>query len=150
MPRSLSNDLRYNPLMELHLQVKEARKQAGLTQEQLASMAQVRRRDLSRFENGENVTMRTFYKIVSSLPNLTELTLGHVRLKKEEDSPALSAEENLRERAAALKEAIRQQRGEATSAAAPAGSEPGVNRELTLLQTIGQLLVEIAGGERRS
>jgi transcriptional regulator with XRE-family HTH domain len=133
--------------MELHLQVKEARKQAGLTQEQLATAAQVRRRDISRFENGENVTMRTFYKIISSLPNLKELTLGHVRLRKEEDAPAATRVDELRERAAAV---LLQQSGQAPLGAAPTTAEPPSSRELNLLQTIGQLLVEIASGERRS
>src|SRR5256885_15865656 len=81
--------------MELHLQVREARKQANLTQQELARLAGVSRMDVSRLENGENLTMRMFLKIVNALPSLTHLSLGSVQLTREEEGPPIHDREQL-------------------------------------------------------
>jgi len=119
--------------MELHQQVKQARKEARLTQNELANRAQVGRKDISRFENGENVTMKTFLRIVGALPNLRRLDLGFLELSKDPQSEAVPAEP-VEPKAAA----------ETT-----APSEPASSREMSLLKTLGQLLVEIASGEKK-
>ena len=124
--------------MELHQQVKEARKQAKLTQGELAAVAQVGRKDISRFENGENVTMKTFMRIVGALPNLRRLNLGGIELSK--DAPLALSDGNApppEEGSAAPETSSAAQTLLPTGAATP--------RELSLLRTLGQLLVEIAG-----
>src|ERR1051325_4953638 len=103
--------------MELHLQVKEARKQAGLTQEGRAERANVGRTDVSRFERGENVTMKTFLRIVGALPDLRELTIGDNGLRLRKAEPAGMTE-------------------------APSADD-ALQRELTLLRTFAQLVLEL-------
>ena len=106
--------------MELHQQVRQARKDARLTQSALADLAQVGRKDISRFENGENVTMKTFLRIVGALPNLKRLYIGPIELSKELPQPDIPAQ------------------------TAPP-SEPVQPRQQALLRSIAQLLIEIAG-----
>lgn len=60
----------------LHEQVRQARIDRGLSQVKLAQMAKVPRSQLRKFENGEGITMTTFYKIIGQLPNLERLTIG--------------------------------------------------------------------------
>jgi len=72
--------------MELHEQVKEARKRARLTQDELARLAGVNRMDVCRYETGENVTMKKFLKIVNALPGLTTLHIGE-RVTLTKDGP---------------------------------------------------------------
>ena len=58
----------------------------------LAQMAKVPRSQLRKFENGEGVTMTTFYKIIGQLPNLERLTIGPTELHLENvDLEALRA-----------------------------------------------------------
>lgn len=52
----------------------------GLSQVKLAQLAGVPRSQLRNFENGEGITMTTFMKIISQLPNLERLTLGPTEL----------------------------------------------------------------------
>jgi transcriptional regulator with XRE-family HTH domain len=59
----------------LHEQVREARMARGLSQVQLAKLSGVPRSQLRKFENGEGITMTTFYNIIAHLPNLEHLTI---------------------------------------------------------------------------
>lgn len=65
----------------LHEQVREARIERGLSQVQLAKMSGVPRSQLRKFENGEGITMTTFYKIIAQLPNLQNLTIDATRMQ---------------------------------------------------------------------
>lgn len=65
----------------LHAQVREARIERGLSQVQLAKLANVPRSQLRKFESGGGVTMTTFLRIVAQLPNLHRLTLGPTELQ---------------------------------------------------------------------
>jgi transcriptional regulator with XRE-family HTH domain len=65
----------------LHEQVRDARIARGLSQVKLAKLAGVPRSQLRNFENGEGITMTTFLKIISQLPNLERLTLGPTELQ---------------------------------------------------------------------
>lgn len=65
----------------LHEQVRDARIARGLSQVKLAKLAGVPRSQLRNFENGEGITMTTFMKIISQLPNLERLTLGPTELQ---------------------------------------------------------------------
>ena len=62
--------------MELHEAVKKARKQLGLSQQKLAELAGIERKQLSILENGGNVTLATIRKIVAHLPNMEPFTLN--------------------------------------------------------------------------
>lgn len=68
-------------LRMLHEQVRDARIARGLSQVKLAQLAGVPRSQLRNFENGEGITMTTFMKIISQLPNLERLTLGPTELQ---------------------------------------------------------------------
>jgi len=131
--------------MELHLQVKEARKQAGLTQEELARRANVGRTDVSRFEQGENVTMKTFLRIVGALPDLRELAIDdNLHMRKGSTGTPLSAEG-----APALPEAeVMSRLATAFLQNLPTQGEPqqqaSTQADLPLLRALGQLIVEMA------
>jgi transcriptional regulator with XRE-family HTH domain len=76
----------------LHEQVRQARIDRGLSQVKLAQMAKVPRSQLRKFENGEGITMTTFFKIIGQLPNLEHLTIGPTELHLENiDLEALRA-----------------------------------------------------------
>ncbi len=76
----------------LHEQIREARIAHGLSQLKLARLAQVPRSQLRKFELGSGITMNTFMKILSQLPNLKHLTLGPADLElKHVDLAALSS-----------------------------------------------------------
>jgi transcriptional regulator with XRE-family HTH domain len=62
----------------MHERIRQARIDLGLSQVQLALRAGVPRERLRTLENGGNVTMETFEKIVAHLPNLKELPFGGV------------------------------------------------------------------------
>jgi transcriptional regulator with XRE-family HTH domain len=68
-------------LTMLHEQVREARIERGLSQVQLAKLSGVPRSQLRKFENGEGITMTTFYKIIAHLPNLEHLTIDATKLQ---------------------------------------------------------------------
>jgi transcriptional regulator with XRE-family HTH domain len=65
----------------LHEQIRDARIAHGLSQVKLAKLAQVPRSQLRKFELGHGITMSTFMKIVTQLPNLQHLTLGPADLQ---------------------------------------------------------------------
>ena len=65
----------------LHEQVREARIERGLSQVQLAKLSGVPRSQLRKFENGEGITMTTFYKIIAHLPNLEHVTIDATKLQ---------------------------------------------------------------------
>jgi transcriptional regulator with XRE-family HTH domain len=65
----------------LHEEVREARIARGLSQVELAKLSGVPRSQLRKFENGEGITMTTFYKIIAQLPNLQHLTIDATRLQ---------------------------------------------------------------------
>ena len=54
-------------LLELSLRVLEARKQAGLSQQQLAQKAQITQQQLSKIEHGMNCNMTTFLRVCAAL-----------------------------------------------------------------------------------
>lgn len=133
--------------MELHLQVRTARKQAGLTQEELAAKANVGRTDVSRFERGENVTMKTFLRIVGALPNLKDLTIGDLHMRKE--GASIPNEGVLmRGMASAFLQNLADQ-GAAAAPSAPPPAEGPPPRELSLLRTFALLIMELTGGSRQ-
>lgn len=55
------------------------RKQMGLTQEKLAKMAKVSRRQLSLLEDGRNVSLLFLTKIANAL-EITDIPVGHLRV----------------------------------------------------------------------
>ena len=121
--------------MELYLQVREARRQANLTQGELAEAAGVGRKDVWRLENGANVTMQTFLKIVNALPD------RRVELLREH--PAMDGGEDLRQKAERVLEEVRKSReDEAAGKRQPA-------QETSLLRMFAELLLEITGGRDR-
>lgn len=64
----------------IHLQVRQARIDHGLSQTELARRAGVPRSQLRKFEDGGNITLATFTKILEQLPNLKSLAIGTVNL----------------------------------------------------------------------
>ena len=65
----------------LHEQMRDARIAHGLSQVKLAKLAGVPRSQLRNFENGQGITLTTFLKLLSQLPNLERLTLGPTELQ---------------------------------------------------------------------
>ena len=130
-------------IMELHLQVKAARKKAGMTQEDLAERADVGRTDISRFEQGENVTMKTFLRIVGAIPDLKELNIGELRLYK--DEPAVPDQAAvMRMMAGAFLQNLAGPSQAPQQTPTPGDAQP--SRELSLLRTFAQFVMELAGG----
>lgn len=74
-------------LMRLHEQVRQARIEHGLTQVKLAQLAGVPRTQLRVFEEGGNITMQTFLKIVTHLPNLKMVQAGPLDLELRHADP---------------------------------------------------------------
>src|SRR5689334_15422662 len=62
--------------MELHQAIRKARKELKMSQQKLADLAGIERKQLSILENGGNVTLSTIRKIVEHLPNMEPFTLG--------------------------------------------------------------------------
>lgn len=73
--------------MRLHEQVRQARIEHGLTQVKLAQLAGVPRTQLRVFEEGGNITMQTFLKIVTHLPNLKMVQAGPLDLELRHADP---------------------------------------------------------------
>ncbi|MGZ5445592.1 MAG: helix-turn-helix domain-containing protein [Thermoanaerobaculia bacterium] len=67
--------------MELHEEIRRARKDLGLSQDRLAELCGIQRRQLSILERGGNVTLNTLRKVIGFLPNLKEFTFEQVRMK---------------------------------------------------------------------
>jgi transcriptional regulator with XRE-family HTH domain len=67
--------------MELHEEIRRARKELELSQEQLSRLCGIQRRQLSTLERGGNVTLATLRKVLGFLPNLEEFTFEQVRMK---------------------------------------------------------------------
>ena len=64
----------------LYDRVREARIELNVSQAQLARLAGVPRESVRTLENGGNITLETFERIVTHLPNLKELTIGGVHV----------------------------------------------------------------------
>jgi DNA-binding XRE family transcriptional regulator len=64
-------------------EVREARLTAGLTQDALARLAGVQRKQVIALETGKNVTLATVERIVSKLPLLEHIDVGGIRLRLE-------------------------------------------------------------------
>ena len=62
--------------MHLHEAIKKARKELKMSQQKLADLAGIERKQLSILETGGNVTLATVRKIVAHLPNMEPFTLG--------------------------------------------------------------------------
>jgi transcriptional regulator with XRE-family HTH domain len=67
-------------LSSMRTEVRDARVRAGLSQASLARLAGVPRAQVASIENGGNVTLKTFEKVIMSIPGLTRLHLGEVEL----------------------------------------------------------------------
>jgi transcriptional regulator with XRE-family HTH domain len=67
--------------MDLHEEIRRARKELGLSQERLAELCGIQRRQLSILERGGNVTLNTLRKVIGFLPNLEQFTFEQVRMK---------------------------------------------------------------------
>ena len=67
--------------MELHEEIRRARKELGLSQARVAELCGIQRRQLSTLEAGGNVTLNTLRKVIGLLPNLQEFTFEQVRMK---------------------------------------------------------------------
>jgi transcriptional regulator with XRE-family HTH domain len=149
-------------IMELHLQVKTARKQARLTQEELAERANVGRTDVSRFERGENVTMKTFLRIVGALPELKDLTVGDGDLHlRKEGSPLENAAQAVDgtpggTRAPIAEDEVIRRLGSAflhnlaspnppAAPTPPPAAESATPQDASLVRMLVQLVVELAG-----
>ena len=68
-------------MRELHEEIRRARKALGLSQERLAELCGIQRRQLSSLERGGNVTLNTLRKVMGLLPNLEQFTFEQVRMK---------------------------------------------------------------------
>ncbi|MEA2491173.1 MAG: hypothetical protein QOH21_2965, partial [Acidobacteriota bacterium] len=68
-------------MLELHEEIRRARKDLGLSQGQLCALCGVQRRQLSTLERGGNVTLATLRKVIGFLPNLEDFTFEQVRMK---------------------------------------------------------------------
>lgn len=74
--------------MELHEEIRRARKDLDLSQAQLADFVGVQRRQISTLERGGNVTLNTLKRVLAFLPNLREFTFEQLRMKPEyRDAP---------------------------------------------------------------
>ena len=71
----------YSALMKLHEQVRQARIDRGLSQLKLSQLSGVPRSQLRIFENGGNITLQTFARLASHLPNLGSVSMGPVELE---------------------------------------------------------------------
>jgi DNA-binding XRE family transcriptional regulator len=69
----------YTPPMRT--EVREARIKAGLTQDGLARLAGVQRKQVIALETGKNVTLATVERIAAKLPDLQHLDLGGMTLR---------------------------------------------------------------------
>jgi len=67
--------------MDLHQEIRRARKELGLSQGRLAELCGIQRRQLSVLERGGNVTLNTLRKVIGFLPNLEQFTFEQVRMK---------------------------------------------------------------------
>src|SRR6185295_2012365 len=65
----------------MRTEVREARIKAGLTQDALARLAGVQRKQVIALESGKNVTLATVERIASKLPNLRHLDIGSLTLR---------------------------------------------------------------------
>jgi DNA-binding XRE family transcriptional regulator len=65
----------------MRTEVREARLKAGLTQDGLARLAGVQRKQVIALESGKNVTLATVERIASKLPDLQYLEVGGVTLR---------------------------------------------------------------------
>jgi len=69
--------------MELHEEIRRARKDMDLTQGELADLIGIQRRQISSLERGGNVTLNTLKRVLAFLPNLREFTFEQLRMKPE-------------------------------------------------------------------
>lgn len=67
--------------MELHEEIRRARKDMDLTQGELADIVGIQRRQVSTLERGGNVTLNTLKRVLAVLPNLREFTFEQLRMK---------------------------------------------------------------------
>lgn len=81
--------------MLLHEAVKKARKELGLSQDKLAELAGIQRRQLATLEAGGNVTLATLRKILAQLPNLATFTLDTVTATVARDVPPAEAAQSV-------------------------------------------------------
>jgi len=69
--------------MEMHEEIRRARKDLDLSQAELAALVGVQRRQISTLERGGNVTLNTLKKVLNFLPNLREFSFEQIRMKPE-------------------------------------------------------------------
>lgn len=69
--------------MQLHEEIRRARKELHFSQAELAALAGVQRRQISVLENGGNVTLSTIRKVIAQLPNIQRFTLSAAEVNVE-------------------------------------------------------------------
>jgi transcriptional regulator with XRE-family HTH domain len=79
--------------MRLGSQIRRAREEAGLTQEQLCRRAAISRKQLSTIENDGNLKFDTLVAIVEALPALQHLTIRGVMLAADRSAPSADVDQ---------------------------------------------------------
>jgi predicted transcriptional regulator len=69
--------------MQLHEEIRRARKELRFSQSELAKLAGIQRRQISNLENDRNVTLSTVRKVLAQLPNIQPFTLSAVQVEFE-------------------------------------------------------------------
>jgi predicted transcriptional regulator len=69
--------------MQLHEEIRRARKELGFSQSELAKLAGIQRRQLSNLENDRNVTLSTVRKVLAQLTNIQPFTLSAAQVEVE-------------------------------------------------------------------
>lgn len=136
----------------IHERVRQARIERNLSQVQLAEMAGVPRERVRTLERGGNVTLATFEKIVSQLPNLRELIIGGIRVTisgvdVEDVRAAVAEADAASRRLLSLLDTIRAQAPELPAGATMVESSTRVRPELELrLAELESKVQAIQGG----
>ena len=68
---------------QLYEAIRRARLELGMTQDDLALLAKIQRRQISILENGGNITLNTLRRVVDVLPNLQVFTFPKLRMRPE-------------------------------------------------------------------
>jgi transcriptional regulator with XRE-family HTH domain len=93
--------------MQLHEAIRKARKERGMTQQQLADLAGIERKQLSILEGGGNVTLATVRKVLPHLPNMPAFTLGGIPGNVERPNAAEAQAQVVEAAARSLETALR-------------------------------------------
>ena len=138
----------------IHERVRQARIERNLSQVQLAELAGVPRERVRTLERGGNVTLSTFEKIVSQLPNLKELIIGGIRVTisgvdVEDVRSAIAEADQASRRLLSLLDTIRAQAPEPPAGATPVEPSTRVQSELEARLSELETKVQVMEGGRR-